>query len=1447
MFNAIIAFSLRQRLVVLFITAMLVVGGVYAYTKLPIDAVPDITNNQVQILTRAPALSALEIERSVTLPLELSAKSLPDVLELRSLSRPGLSVVTVVFEDHVDLYHARQLILEKLREAEASLPESVERPELGPMSTGLGEIFRYVLRDTSGRYSAMDIRTVQDWIVRRQLIGAEAVAEVNSLGGYLKQYHILVDPEALAGYGLTLRDVFDAVTGATGSAGAGYIETGAEQYAVRSVGLAASVDDLRNSVVRTTSNGTPIVLGDIATVTTGAALRFGSASQDGKGEVVTGIVMQLKGANARTTVTAVKERLEEIRASLPAGMVLEPYYDREVLVDRTIRTVAMNLIEGALLVIGVLLLFLVNIRAGLIVASVIPLSMLFAGILMVLTGQSGNLMSLGAIDFGLVVDGALIIVENVLRVLQSRSTERATPGAMQALVYSASVEVRKAAQFGELIIVVVYLPLLALQGIEGKLFQPMAYTVSFALLGALLLSVTYVPVMCSLLLGRQRVFRESPVIVFLHKYYEPLLRSVLRKRVTVLSASLLLVGASVIGFTQLGGEFIPRLDEGDIAAHLIRLPSISLTESQALATRVERELMKFSEVRTVVSHTGRAEISTDPMGFELADVYIMLKPRNEWKSGRTPEELVEAMQKRIAEIPGVGTQFLQPIEMRMNELIAGARGDVAIKIFGEDYAVLSSASAKIASILRSTEGASDVAAEQTQGLPQIVVRPNREAIARYGLRVADINDLVKVAVGGEQAGVLYEGEKKFDIVVRLPETERNSASAIGSIAVATPAGPRVPLSLLASVDIEEGPVQVSREGGSRFTVVQANVRGRDVESFVKEARTKITAAIQLPAGYHIEYGGQFENLESASRRLAIIVPIALVLILFLLYQTFHSLRLALLIFACIPLALIGGVAALFISDLPFSISAGVGFIALFGIAVLNGIVMVAAIRRHYTTDRGRREAVLLGAAERLRPVVTTATLAALGFVPMLLSRSAGAEVQRPLATVVIGGLLSSTILTLFILPVLYDWFGGKPDGDAERPEGLRIKPLPVIVLLLVAAIAGVFTPLRVVAQDKLSMSRAVERARAVSPELRRQKAVEEQQQALRASAWVLPTPEVFYSVDESSAVLSGNTGVRSFGVVQTVEFPLVYAAQYTYSDMLVQQAHWRVAAVERSVQRSTELAYSSVVAAQALLHLSDSAVATARRVHDVALMRRDVGDATALEVLRASVALANAEREHKRVQSEYNAAVAELSARMGATETEPYTVNTQPQVRTVAVALSAIDERIALHPEVCAAAAAAQAAGSLHSAELYRNWPGLSVEYAVQSVDGQSGLRSAKVGVQLPLWRWLSGGATAQTAAGIAIAEAEADSLRRIMAAQARTLYVRYEADQRSIADYRERVLPQAQEAWRIALRLYEEGAVSYTEVLAAQADYINTATVLIRELHAAEQTAIELEYLLGS
>ena len=1005
MINAIIRFSVNQRLLVMLMVAGLVGAGIYSLLRLPIDAVPDVTNVQVQVLTAAPSLAPLEIERQITFPVEVAMSGLPDISEIRSVSKFGLSAVTIVFHDSIDIYFARQLVLERLSQAREQIPESIGAPEMGPISTGLGEIYQYELRAAPGSpYDATALRTIQDWSVRRQLLGVPGVAEVNSFGGYEKQYQVQLDPMKLQSYGLSLRDVLEAVTRNNANVGGAYIEHGSEQYLLRGIGLVESADDIDNIVVKTGREGVPVYVRDLGSVVTGATVRQGAVTADGEGEIVAGIAMMLKGENSRTVVERVRERVEQIRKTLPAGVELIPFYDRTELVNRTIYTVTKNLIEGALLVIVVLILLLGNWRGALLVATIIPLSMLFAAILMRVFGVSGNLMSLGALDFGLIVDGAVVMVENAVRRRAEAQQEELTEAPTKTIL-DACLEVGRPVVFAVAIIAIVYLPILSLTGIEGKMFKPMALTVVFALLGSLLLSLTYVPAALVFLLRGRVSEKESFIIRYAKRQYRPALAFMHRHRAQALACAVALVLLSAVLFRTLGSEFIPRLDEGSLAVQIMRLPSVSLTQSVQTATRVERVLRRFPEVTKVVSKTGRAEVATDPMGVELSDLYIELKPHSEWTSAGTREELIEQMAQALEEgVPEAAFSFSQPIELRVAELIAGVRSDVAIKLFGDDLDTLKRTAEQIGRAVRKVPGAEDVKVEQVTGLPQLQIKPDRAAIARYGINVEDVNDMVESIVAGKSAGQVYEGEQRFNLVVRLSEATSRDVEAIKALVVPAPNGARVPLAQLADIAVVEGPAQISREDTRRRIGVELNVRGRDIGSFVREAQTAIEREVKVPPGYYLKWGGQFENLERASARLLIVVPLALCLIFLLLFSTFGSVKQALLIYTGIPFAVVGGIFALALRGMPFSISAGVGFIALFGVAVLNGVVMVSYINRLRTEGRTVEGAVTEGAQTRLRPVLMTALVASLGFVPMALATSAGAEVQRPLATVVIGGL-----------------------------------------------------------------------------------------------------------------------------------------------------------------------------------------------------------------------------------------------------------------------------------------------------------------------------------------------------------------------------------------------------------------------------------------------------------
>lgn len=1032
MLDKIIHYSIHNKLIIGLFTVALMVWGGYSLTRLPIDAVPDITNNQVQVLTVAPSQAALDIERQVTFPVEQTMASIPNIKEIRSFSRFGLSVVTIVFHDNVDVYWARQQVSERLTLAAGQIPPGVGIPELGPITTGLGEIYQYIVRPVKGfedKFDAMALRTIQDWIVRRQLLGTPGVADVASFGGFLKQYEIALNPDKLRSYNLSIADIFTALEKNNQNTGGAYIDKNPNAWFIRSEGLIKSVDDIGKIVVKNTDNGIPVLIRNVADVRFGFANRYGAMTYNTDGEVVGAIVLMLKGENSNAVVNRVKQRMEQIKKNLPEGVTVEAFLDRSSLVSRAVGTVEKNLIEGALIVIVVLVLFLGNLRAGLIVASVIPLAMLFAISLMHVFGVSGNLMSLGAIDFGLIVDGAVIIVEATLHHLGLRTVSgKLTQNEMDAEVYESASKIRNSAAFGEIIILIVYLPILALVGIEGKMFKPMAQTVSFAILGAFILSLTYVPMMSALFLSKNTVHKKNysdRMMDFFHRLYEPILRKALNRRFVVVATAIVLFAVSLVFFLRMGGEFLPTLEEGDFAVETRALTGSSLNYTIDVGKEAANILMREfpDEVREVVGKIGSSEIPTDPMPIEACDLMVLLKPKAEWKKAHSREELAEKMGVALSDIPGVTFGFQQPIQMRFNELMTGVRQDVAVKIFGEDLEVLADLSDQVARIASTVKGARDLYVEQVTGLPQIVATINRDETAKYGLNIFDINQAINTAFAGQSAGLVYEGEKRFDLVVRLGMQSRQNIEDVRNLFITSPSGNQIPLKQLADVEFKVGPNQIQREDAKRRIIVGFNVRGRDVASIVKELQQRIEKEIKFPPGYYPTYGGQFENLKEAQARLSVAVPVALLLIFLLLFFTFHSLKEAALIFTAIPMAAIGGVFALLLRGMPFSISAGVGFIALFGVAVLNGIVLIAEfnrLKKEGITDL--KEIVLKGTSVRLRPVLMTAAVASLGFLPMALATSAGAEVQKPLATVVIGGLVTSTLLTLVVLPCLFIYF-----------------------------------------------------------------------------------------------------------------------------------------------------------------------------------------------------------------------------------------------------------------------------------------------------------------------------------------------------------------------------------------------------------------------------------------
>ena len=1063
MFQKLITYSIRHKLVIGVLSIALAIWGVWSLVHLPFDSTPDITDNQVQVITQAPSLGAQEVEQYVTTPVEMALANIPRIQERRSISRSGLSVITLVFDDAADIYWARSQVSQVVEQLEKELPKNTET-EMGPIATGLGEIYHYTIRAKEGyehKYSLTQLRTMQDWIVRKQLSGTPGVAEVSGWGGYVKQYEVAINTDQLNASGVSVSEVFDALQRNNANTGGSYIEENSNQYYIRGIGVVKNLEDVANITVKTV-DGTPVKVGDVAKVQLGHATRFGAVTRNGEGEVVAGIAIMLKGENFQKVSKNVKERINQIQKSLPEGVVIEPFIDRTNLVDRVEGTIARNLIEGGLIVIFVLVIFLGNWRAGLVVASVIPLSMLFAFGMMKTFGIDGNLMSLGAIDFGMIVDSAIIIVEAVVThintghfsqpevraayLAQCQNGGAATPFAltqkqMDEEVHFSASRIRQSAAFGEIIIMIVYIPLMTLVGIEGKMFRPMALTVFFAILGAFILSLTYVPMASSLMLSRKVHTRKTfsdRVIEKLLAWYRPVLDWVLARNKDVITGAVALFCVSVVGFKYLGGEFIPSLEEGDFAVEMSMSQGTSLSQMVESCTKAEKLLKKeYPEIKQVVSRIGSAEIPTDPMPVERADIMIALKPKAEWTSARTTPELMEKMEETLSAIPGLEAEISQPIQMRNNELLTGIKQDVAIKIFGDDLDVLTQQAGKVKKMIEDVPGVSGIFVEEVAGLPQIQVKYNHEKMAAYGVSVDDISEILETTFAGAVAGSLYEGDKKFDIVLRMDPSLRNVES-LEQLSIPLKDGTDIPLSQVADIDYSPAPAQVSHEDGARRIYVGFNVKGRDVQSTVEDIQDILDEKLKLPDGYYYNYGGEFENLQSATNRLMVVIPIALVIILLLLYATVKNVRESLFVFSAIPLAAIGGVWALWLRGMPFSISAGVGFIALFGVAVLNGIVLIGQMnqmqREEKTADKlsasiGVTELIhhriIESCMVRLRPVLMTALVASMGFLPMALSQGDGAEVQRPLATVVIGGLITSTLLTLLVLPAIYKTFTKK--------------------------------------------------------------------------------------------------------------------------------------------------------------------------------------------------------------------------------------------------------------------------------------------------------------------------------------------------------------------------------------------------------------------------------------
>ncbi|MGL1888107.1 MAG: CusA/CzcA family heavy metal efflux RND transporter [Reichenbachiella sp.] len=1173
MLESIIRFSLRNKLIILLFTFSVAAFGVYSLTQISIGAVPDITNNQVQVITTSRNLSTQDVEQFITYPVELEMANLPGVEEIRSISKFGLSVVTIVFEDKMGTYLPRQLIAEKIKSASEKIPEAFGSPEMGPISTGLGEIYQYIIDVEPAykdQYSAMDLRTIQDWIVKRQLSGIPGVVEVNAWGGFLKQYQVEIDPLVLQSMNISALVVSEAIEKNNSVSGGSYIEKGDQSFFIRGEGRINGLEDIGNIVVETRDQ-VPVFVKDIAKVTFGFATRFGATTGNGEGEKVLGQVMMLKDANSNKVIEAVKQRVEEIGKTLPEGVFINPVVERSGLIARTTATIAENLILGCLIVIFVVMLLLGNIRSGLVVASLIPLSLLFAISLMYVFGIDANLMSLGAIDFGIIIDGAVIIVEYVAYQVSKGKTEyesldtEARKTWMDEVTLRSTTKMIRSAIFGQIIIIIVFIPILTLTNVEGKMFIPMALTFCFALMGAMILGFTFIPVAASYFIkpDSKQLGISTWLIAFLNRIYEPVLSfSIAYKKLVISFAGVLILYAAWL-FSTMGGEFVPTLDEGDFVIQPVIPTGTSLSRTVEITTEIEKIILTFPEVNQAVSRIGAAEVPTDPMSMEESDVIISLKDKSEWPS-KSKDELADQLKEALlTEMPDMEFEFTQPIEMRFNELITGVRADLAIKIFGEDLDILYAKSLEIEALVKDVPGASDVIVEKTDGLPQIQVKYDRERIARYGLNIQEVNRHLSLAFAGEVVGIVFEGEKQFDLVVKYSPEARKDIRNIENIYVPLANGSQVPLSVLADVFETVGPAKISRDDTRRRNVVSVNVRNRDLESVVKDVQMLIEANIGLPPGYSVSYGGQFENLQNASKRLMLAVPIALVLIFIILHFAFGSLKEVLIIYSAIPLSAVGGVTFLWLRDMPFSISAGVGFIALFGIAVLNGIVMIEHFRSlKKQGNMSITEIVFLGAKQRLRPVLLTASAAAMGFLPMAFSNSAGAEVQRPLATVVIGGLLTATLLTLVVLPVLYSIF---EKSDLKLKGG---KVLLILIMIWPATVCSQGTKV-------VSLHEAIDIAKVQNLTLRAKKLSIEKEESLSKSAYDFNKTNFYYNFDQNN-LSPDNEALKIFGVEQSFAFPTVYTHQSGVNKNLVEMRKYELRIEERALEKQISLIYYEI-------------------------------------------------------------------------------------------------------------------------------------------------------------------------------------------------------------------------------------------------------------------------------
>ena len=1463
MLNNIIHFSIKNKLVIGLFTLALICWGSYSVTKLPIDATPDITDNQVMVITVSPTLAAQEVEQLVTFPVEQTMVSIPGIKDMRSFSRFGLSIVTIVFEEKVDIYWGRQQVQERLTLAAKNIPEGVGVPEMAPLTTGLGEIYQYVIHPKKGyedKYDATELRTIQDWIIKRQLLGTPGVAEVSGFGGFVKQYEIAIEPDRLASQNINISDIFTALEKNNQNTGGAYIDKGPNAFFIRSEGLVKNIEEIKKIVVKN-EGGIPVLLRDVADVRFGNGARYGAATRNAQGETVTGIVMMLKGANSSEVITNVKAKIEEIQKSLPEGVEIEPFLDRKKLVDGAISTVSTNLVEGALIVIFVLILFLGNLRGGLVVASVIPLAMLFAIAMMNLFGVSGNLMSLGAIDFGIIVDGTVIIVEAVLhRITTSKNryggVEKLTQEQMDEEVFQSSTKIRSAAAFGEIIILIVYLPLLALVGVEGKMFTPMAQTVSFAIMGAFLLSFTYVPMMSALVLSKKTTHKDNfsdKMMRAIQRVYSPIIEGAMKRKLLVISIAVAMFVITLFAFNRMGGEFIPQLDEGDFAVET-RVPvGSSINQMIDVSQKAQDILLKnYPEVKQVVNKIGSGEIPTDPMPIEAGDMVVVLKPKKEWTSAADREELIDKMQQSLAVIPNATFSFQQPIQMRFNELLTGAKQDVVLKIYGEDLDVLSDLASDVGKKIKSVEGVEDLYVEEITGLPQISIQFDRDKIAQYGMNVEDVNSAIETGFAGKTAGLLYEGERRFDVVVRLDSASRADITDVQNLFVSTPTGQQIPLSEVANISYKPGPVQIQRDNAKRRITLGFNVRNRDVKSIVNDIQDIVAAKVKMPAGYHITYGGQFKNLEEANARLAVALPVALLLILLLLYFTFRSVKQGLLIFTAIPLSAIGGVFALLIRDMPFSISAGVGFIALFGVAVLNGIVLIAEFNRlakEGVTDIYER--VRIGTKVRLRPVLMTAMVASLGFLPMAISSSSGAEVQRPLATVVIGGLITATALTLLVLPVLYIYF------TKSTFKMKKNKTLPTAILLLgflcfsstLKAQVSSGTNTRV-----LTLQQSIDEAVKNNNSIRIAEYNINVQKALKKGSVTIPKTELSYT---QGVVSNPTVNDNLLNVTQRFDFPTLYSNQSKLAQEKIISTEKYKAVSENELIENVKLAYLQyqyVLEKGKLIAALDSIYSNLSKASDA---RYRTGESTNLEKMTSSVQLKQIQNELEKNNADVKIAKQQLQTLLNTTDDisiaetnltakellltiENFSANNNPIIgylqQEVNVSQQEIQvEKSKMLPEIILG----------YSAQTYKGMQ--TINGIDRTYTGKDRFSFFQIGIGIPLF---PGGYKSKiNAAKInrEIAATQVELNKTNLNGQLKELEQQYAKLQNELNYYQQQALPQANLIISNSEKSFKSGEVSYAQHLQNLTLANNIRTAYVESLYNFNKAIIAIETLSGN